>query len=485
MNASIVEPHVFVVFGGTGDLMQRKLLPALYHIGRRHEIARPCTILGVARSREVDDAAYRRWAREALQAAGASDLASWCDDCVHHAPLGEGADEDYAALAERIEALDRQRGAGGNRVLYLALPPDAVRGTLRGLGAAGLTRGAGWTRVVVEKPFGLDAASARELNALLHAHFDETQIYRIDHYLGKETVQNLLVFRFANPIFESIWNRDRIESVHVTVAESLGVETRARSYERSGALSDMLQNHVSQLVSLIGMEVPGAFDAQAVRYEKVKLLGSIAPLGPDDVVFGQYAGGEVDGRRVPAYREEPGVAAESRTETFVAARLRLDTWRWQGVPFYVRTGKRLARRQTWISIRFAQPPVRFFESLGCGAPEGNELVLSLQPDEGFALHFDVKRPAAPLRLRRMPLSFRYSDAFGVLPDAYETLLLDVMTGDQTLFVRADETEASWRLYGPLLEQRPPTRPYAAGSWGPAEADALLAAAGHAWHTPPP
>lgn len=480
MTTSHVDPHLFIVFGGAGDLMGRKLLPALYRIGQSHGLGDNTAILGVAVShREEKD--YRAWARKSLEEEGATDLSTGCDECLFYETLGAGTDEDFRRLADRIAEIEKARGLTGNRVFYLALPPSAFAETVHRLGEAGLAQGAGWTRLVIEKPFGRDLKSAHELNDSIHEVFQESQVYRIDHYLGKETVQNLLVFRFANPIFESVWNRDRIQSVHITVAESLGVEARAKYYERAGALRDMVQNHVSQLVSLIGMEIPAAFDAQAVRYEKIKLLSSISPLGPDDVVFGQYAAGKIDGQPVPGYRDEPDVRPGSETETFVAARLRLETWRWQGVPFYIRTGKRLATRRTWISIRFAKPPVHFFESLGCCQPRGNELVLTLQPDEGFALHFDVKAPTEPLQLRQMPLSFRYREAFGRLPEAYETLLLDILIGDQTLFVHADEAEQSWKLFGPLLENPPPLRMYEAGSWGPHEADEMLAASGDEWH----
>jgi glucose-6-phosphate 1-dehydrogenase len=358
-------------------------------------------------------------------------------------------------------------------VFYLALPPNAFAPTIKGLGEAGLNEGSGWTRLVVEKPFGRDLDSARELNALTHRWFDESQVYRIDHYLGKETVQNLLVFRFANTIFESVWNRDRIANVQITVAESLGVEQRADYYDKVGALRDMVQNHVTQLVALIAMEAPIAFDAEQVRQEKVKLLRAVRPLGPGDVVFGQYGG----------YRAEPGVAAETRTETYVALRLAIDSWRWQGVPFYVRTGKRMDRRVTQIAVTMRDVPVCLFESMGGCVAQPDVLILTLQPDDGFTLCIDVKVPGEPFRLQRLPLRFSYKDAFGQIPDAYETLLLDVLTGDQTLFVHADEAEESWKLYTPLFDDNVKVNAYDAGSWGPSEADELVARNGHHWQGP--
>ncbi|MFQ5746616.1 MAG: glucose-6-phosphate dehydrogenase [Gemmatimonadota bacterium] len=477
------EASLFVIHGATGDLSRRKLLPALHHISSGVEPGRRPVILGVGRNGDRTDESFRELAAEALREAGLDpdDTRAWCRDCLHYVRVaGPG---DYRALRARIEEVEAVHDLPGNRTFYLALPPGAFASVIGGLGEAGLNDGPGWTRLVIEKPIGRDLASAVALNAEAHRHFDEGQIYRIDHYLGKETVQNLLVFRFANSIFESLWNRDRVEHVQITVAESLGVEQRAGYYEKAGALRDMVQNHLSQLVSLLAMEVPIAFDATAVRYEKVKLLRAIAPIHPEDLVLGQYGAGAVDGRPVAAYREEPGVDSASETETFAALKLKIDTWRWQGVPFYIRTGKRLPRRLTQIAVSFRRPPVSLFESMGCRETTPNVLVLTLQPDEGFALCVDVKEPGEPFALRTLPLHFLYREAFGPIPDAYETLLLDVLTGDQTLFVHADETEVSWGLYGPLLENRPGVHPYESGSWGPAEADALLARNGHRWHGP--
>jgi glucose-6-phosphate 1-dehydrogenase len=327
---------------------------------------------------------------------------------------------------------------------------------------------------VIEKPFGHDLPSARELNRLVHRHFGEPQVYRIDHYLGKETVQNLLVFRFANPIFETLWNRDRVAYVQITVAEQVGVEGRAAYYDRAGALRDIVQNHLTQLLTLVAMEVPGALDADQIRNEKVKVLRAVPPIRSGDVVYGQYGTGVTDGLAVPGYRDEPGISPQSSTDTFTALRVEVANWRWHGVPFYLRAGKRLARRLTQIVVTFRRPPVSLFPTLGrAHAITPNALVITIQPDEGFDLRFEVKAPGQAIDLESQRLQFRYAHAFAPLPDAYETLLLDIMRGDQTLFVRSDEAEAAWELYAPILGIRPAITFYPAGSWGPAEADRLL------------
>jgi glucose-6-phosphate 1-dehydrogenase len=359
-------------------------------------------------------------------------------------------------------------------VLYLALPPVAFPPTIEALGRAGLNHNEGWTRLVIEKPFGHDLASARQLNVLVHKYFNETVVYRIDHYLGKETVQNLLAFRFGNALFESAWNRDHISSVKIGVAEELGVEQRADYYEHTGALRDMVQNHLTQLLTLVAMEVPAAFEADSIRFEKVKVLRAVAPIRDEAVVLGQYAAGKVERKILAGYRQEPGVGARSKTETFVALRLELGNWRWQGVPFYLFTGKRLARRSTEITINFRSPPVALFRTLDGCATHPNVLVMTLQPNEGFTLSFEVKSPGEPFTLQTQYMDFRYAEAFGPpLSEGYETLLLEVVEGDQTLFVHADEAEASWRLYAPLLRKRPPLQFYPAGGTGPAAAQRLM------------
>jgi glucose-6-phosphate 1-dehydrogenase len=467
MARSDVVPHVYVIFGATGDLTHRKLLPALYNLMQRRDIAENCYILGTARS-ELSDADFREAARESLSEAGfsESDLVSWCDSRLFYHSLGPDSD-DFPGLKERIETIEDEHDLPGNRVFYLSVPPQVYPSTIEALGEAGLNSSAGWTRVVIEKPFGHDLASARALNATTHRYFDESQVYRIDHYLGKETVQNLLVFRFANALFETNWNRDRIDRVEITVAEDLGIGTRAGYYDRSGALRDMVQNHIAQLFTLIAMDAPTCFEADAIRQEKIKVLESTRSLDPfEDVVFGQYTEGTVDGEEVPGYRNEKDVAPDSRTETYVALRLEVANWRWQGVPFYVRTGKRLQETLTQIAIVFDRAPVSIFQNNGAPELASNVLLITLKPDEGFDLHFEVKAPSQPFDLKKKQLSFRYKEAFGRMPEAYETLLLDTIVGDQTLFVHADEAEMSWKLFAPVLDQHVAVYPYAAGSWGP-------------------
>jgi glucose-6-phosphate 1-dehydrogenase len=466
------DPTLFVVFGATGDLARRKLVPALQSLAHNGYLTH-FHVLGVARE-TWDDERFRRTVAERLTELGVdpSDLNEWCGGCVHYQPLPDDERASFSALRERIEALEGRLGLPGNRAFYLALPPAAFPIISRGLGRCGLARSPGWTRLVVEKPFGTDLASARELNGVLHQDFDESQIFRIDHYLGKETVQNLLAFRFANPLFEESWNRDRVERVEITVAESLGVGRRAGYYDRAGALRDMVQNHVTQVLSFVAMEVPAAFEADAIRFEKLKVLRSILPLGVQDAVYGQYRAGRVDGEAVPGYLEEEGVPESSETPTFAALRFQPASWRWQGVPFFVRTGKRLARRVSEIAVVFRRPPAAVFKPHG-GGSDGDVLRIRLQPEEGFQLEFDVKVPGEGYRLAKHQLGFRYADAYQSLPDAYETLLLDIVHGDATLFVHADEVEASWALYQPLLDDPPPVEPYRAGSWGPEGAGRLL------------
>jgi glucose-6-phosphate 1-dehydrogenase len=468
--SSAVEPSLLVIFGGTGDLARRKLIPALARLtasGRLHPASR---ILGVATNPENNEESYRRLVADALTQSGVERgvAEALCTSCIHYQGIGAGRREDYAALADRITEIERAHGLAPRRAFYLAVPIAALPETVAGLADAGLAQEpeGGFCRLAVEKPFGHDLASAQALVELLRGSFAEHQLFRIDHYLGKETVQNLLALRFGNSIFESLWNRDRIESVEIMVAEEVGLGSRAKYYESAGALRDMIQSHLIQVLSLVAMEVPTVLSSDSVRYEKTKVLRSIAPIGPDDIVFGQYGPGNVGGRELPGYLDEPGVRPESTTETFAALRLEVMNWRWQGVPFYLRTGKRLARRSTRIGVRFKSSPVCMFELDGLCRISNNVLVIDLQPDEGFALHIDVKRPGSSTDLQRIPLRFRYGERFESLPDAYETLLLDILRGDQTLFVHSDEVLESWRLFDPLLAHEHAVHPYPSGSWGP-------------------
>ncbi len=484
--APVAEPHLFVVLGATGDLAQRKLLPALFQIHRRGEMPAGSAVLGAAR-KPMSDGEFQRLAQESLThfggeaAPGEADL--WCTGSLRFQSLGAGGPSEYAALAARVAAVEKEFGLSGNRVFYLALPLEAFGPTIEALGQAGLSKGPGWTRLVIEKPFGRDLESAVDLNTLVHRHFDEGQVYRIDHYLGKETVQNLLVLRFANMFVNSLWGRNFVEHVQITVAESLGLEGRAGYYEQAGALRDMVQNHVTQVLSLIAMEPPSSFEADAIRSEKVKALQSIRPLRPSDVVFGQYGPGKVDGAPVIGYQQEPGVAKGSTTETYVALRMTVANWRWQGVPFLVRTGKRLPAKATQVVLTLRAPPVSLFPLPEDYALNPDRLILMLQPDEGVEIAFEIKVPGRSVRLQTQRMRFHYADVFGPLSDGYETLLVDVMLGDATLFVRADEVEASWRLYDPVLSDRPKVATYPAGSDGPVEADQLAEAAGCRWYEP--
>ena len=478
-----VEPHVFVIIGATGDLTRRKLLPALYHLRDQGVLETRNTLIVGAALPEMGEEGFRLWAHEGLHKAGwhnDHELRTWCDECLHYQSVHEGGTQDYEALAGYIRQLERTHKMPENRVFYLALPPDIVPTAMERLDHAGLLKSHGWVRVVFEKPFGHDFKSARQLNATLHQYIEESQIYRIDHYLGKETVQNLLAFRFANPIFESLWKRDNIENVQITVAEDLGVEHRGAYYQQAGALRDMLQNHLTQLLTVVAMEVPVSFDAAAIQSEKLKVLHSIAPISQKDVVFGQYTSWQVAEQTIPGYREEQGVPNDSTTETYVALKVEIHNWRWKGVPFYLRTGKQFPRKLTQIAVIFREAPAHVFPSIEPGSIVSNKLLITLQPSEGFSLCFSVKSPGRPFRLSDHALQFDYQKAFGELPEAYETLLRDVMIGDQTLFVSAEFTEKAWHLYDPLLSGKQVVHPYSAGTWGPSEADALMERNGHQW-----
>ena len=485
-------PCVLVVFGASGDLTARKLMPALEELASDRRLPAAFTVVGVART-EMSDDDFRSRMLEAVE----KPSAAW-----EHLVGGfryVAGDYGEAATFERLRAVlaevDEERGTAGNRVYYLATVPQvfatlAARLSEHGLCAPGSPDG--FVRVVVEKPYGRDLASARELDAAMHAAFREDQLYRIDHYLGKETVQNVLALRFANAIFEPIWNRRYVDHVQITVAESLGVGHRGGFYEGAGALRDIVQNHVLQVLALTLMEPPATVDAQGIRDEKVKALRAVDILSVDEVanevVRAQYEPGWIEGDEVPGYRQEEGVAPDSRTETYVAMRMHIDNWRWAGVPFYLRTGKRLPKRVTEVAMQFHEVPHLPFgskESRGLGP---NALVLRIQPDEGITLRFGAKVPGTAFQVRSVSMDFSYGAAFlEETPDAYERLLLDAMVGDPTLFIRSDEVEQAWRVVEPLLEawQDPqaPLASYPAGSWGPKEADRLLARDGRRWRSP--
>jgi glucose-6-phosphate 1-dehydrogenase len=492
------EPGVVVIFGASGDLTRRKLLPALYALRLEDRLPAAFTVVGVAR-RPLGDDEFRRQMREGVARHGRTgppEPAEWeafAEGLFYHALDFQDAPA-YAALAAQLAELDRARGTRGNYLYYLATPPSAYPVIVRALAQAGLAREAtgdgkaGYRRIVIEKPFGHDLASARALNRIVGEAFAESQVYRIDHYLGKETVQNILVLRFANAIFEPLWNRGQVDHVQITVAEAIGVEERGAYYQEAGALRDMVQNHLLQLLCLVAMEPPVTFGADHVRDEKTKVLRAVHPIALDEVdrvaVRGQYERGTVDGQPVPGYREEPGVAAGSTTETYAAVRLEVSNWRWAGVPFYLRSGKRLPSRVTEITLQFRRPPHLLFGSASVLLP--NALVLRIQPDEGIALRFGAKLPVQDFRIRPVTMDFRYRHSFGIsTPEAYERLLLDAMRGDATLFAREDWVEAAWEVLAPIqrawAEGPPPKFPdYAAGTWGPREADELLAREGRRW-----
>jgi glucose-6-phosphate 1-dehydrogenase len=478
------EPCAVVIFGASGDLTFRKLLPSLAFLARTTSLPDSFHILGVART-PMSDEAFRARVREAV-AAETADAEAFAAHC--HFLTGDYDDPaTYRSLRERLTVLDRAHGVTAERRLfYISTPPSLYARIVQRLGEAGLSRPAqadGWVRVVIEKPFGRDLSSARALNDDIHRTLTEDQIYRIDHYLGKETVQNILMFRFANALFEPAWNRHHIDHVQITAAESIGVEHRAGYYESAGVLRDMVQNHLFQLLALIAMEPPTGFDADAVRNRKVDVFKVVRPLRARDVVLGQYGGGLENGDTVPAYRQEPGVAPDSRTPTFAALKLELDNWRWQGVPFYLRSGKRLGRRVTEIAVHFKHVPVSVFQPLLPEQMCPNILRFRIQPDEGISLQFEAKHPGPKLCLSTVNMNFDYRQAFHTPPpEAYARLLLDALTGDATLFTRADGIESCLALLEPLLTDDPTraVNPYASGTWGPAESDALLASDRRVW-----
>jgi glucose-6-phosphate 1-dehydrogenase len=481
------DPCALVIFGASGDLTRRKLLPAIYSLAVRDLLPEQLAIVGVARTEETD-AKFRSRMKEAVREFGRDEL----DEKVwkrlaagmHYMATDFAADRGEDELVALLAKLDRERGTAGNRVFYFAVPPSAISTLVEDLGSR---RGdqKGWTRLIVEKPFGHDRASARRLNEELQRYFEEREIFRIDHYLGKETVQNMLALRFANGIFEPIWSRQFVDHVEITVAESIGIEGRAAFYEAAGAIRDVFQNHLLQLVALTAMESPIDFTAESVRNEKVKVLSAIRPPGSRRVVRGQYGAGYVEGQKVPEYREEPGVDRRSTTETFVAAKLYIDNWRWAGTPFYVRTGKRMPKRETTIAIQFKRAPHPPFARAASEGVNPNVLVIHVQPDEGVSLGIGVKVPGQGLTLRTVQMDFLYGGAFRTdLPEAYERLILDCLLGDATLFTRADEVDRQWALVDSIMAswKRERTRfpNYDAGTWGPQAADELVRRDGREW-----
>ncbi len=489
------DPCVMVIFGAAGDLTRRKLIPSLYNLAKYKLLSRDFALIGIARNPMSTDefrAKLVQDLKEFVDGPVDADLQEWLERHVFYV-TGEFADPaTYEQLKDLLQRVDKDYSTHGNYFYYLATAPDFFGLIVQQLAATGLMKEENhqWRRVIVEKPFGRDLDSARALNQELLKEVDETQVYRIDHYLGKETVQNILAFRFANGIFEPIWNRRYIDHVQISVGETVGVELRGGYYDAAGALRDMVPNHIMQLISLTAMEPPISFQADAVRDEQAKILHAIQPLSSEDVlsrsVRGQYGEGEIAGQHVSAYRSEPGVPPDSRTETFVAVKLQVDNWRWAGVPFYLRTGKRMASRSTYIVIQFRRAPFVLFRDTEVEKLMPNQLVLHIQPEEGIALRFAAKTPGPVMRLGTVDMDFEYSSYFGKQASTgYERLLHDCMVGDATLFQRADMVEAGWSVVSPMLDLWKALPPrnfpnYAAGSWGPKDADELLERDGRHW-----
>ena len=490
------DPALMVIFGATGDLSGRKLLPALYNLARNRLLPAGFALVGAALD-DLDDAGFRKLAAQHIRDHSRTQpvdehlLDAFVRD-LSYVRVDFSEAEGFERLGTHLADLDAARHAGGNVVFYCATPPPTYSMIADQLKHAGLNHGKGYRRIIVEKPFGSDLRSARDLSRVLRRTFPEDALYRIDHYLGKETVQNILAFRFANSIFEPVWNCQHVDHVQITVAEPLGVEQRGAYYDRAGALRDIVQNHALQLLTLVALEPPVALEAGSTRDEKVKVLRAIRPLSPDEVcvqtVRGQYTEGWVMGEHVSGYRQEPKVAPDSKTETYAALKCLVDNWRWAETPFYIRTGKRLPKPVTEIRVQFKRPPHLTFGREATRELEPNSITLRIQPEEGISLRFGAKVPAAGMRIRSVNMDFLYASSFLVdAPDAYERLLLDCMLGDPTLFTRSDEVEAAWTLIDCVenvwREDNPPLEPYAAGTWGPAAGDRLLEEDGRKWHRP--
>jgi len=488
----IPEPCVVVIFGASGDLTKRKLLPALFHLEQQNLLPKDFAVVGVARrdisatfANDMQDGIVKGGGVDA----GDSKLKPFIDRVKYFATEFD-SDEGFDKLKVFLEGIDKQFGTKGNRLFYLAVAPEFFADITERLGKHGMTKAAegSWVHVIIEKPFGTDLESAKKLNDEINAVLSEDQIFRIDHYLGKETVQNILVFRFGNGIFEPVWNRNYIDHVEITAAESIGIEGRGPFYESAGALRDVLQNHVMEVLSFVAMEPPDSFESEAVRTEKLKVWRAIQPIPVEDTVRGQYGPGTVDGDKVIGYRQEDRVNPESSTETYAAMKLQIENWRWAGVPIYIRAGKRLAKRVTEVTVTFKQPPLHLFKSNDpTGQVKANTLKMRIQPDEGISLTFGAKIPGPTTNVKRVEMHFSYAEAFGKSSaNGYERLLLDAMLGDGTLFAHRDGVEATWALMTPILEAWAKSKPtdfpnYEAGSWGPAASDALLKKDGRKWH----
>src|SRR5271168_5318305 len=487
------DPCIMVIFGASGDLTKRKLIPALYNLAKDNLLSKEFALIGVARAdlsseqfRDVISKEIGDYATTKVD----PDLWHWFSRRIYYCSGNFDDPNTYVKLSKLLSEVDKEHGTHGNYLYYLSTSPNFFATVVKQLGTANLvSEEHGWRRIIIEKPFGRDYESARTLNKDIRKVVDEKQIYRIDHYLGKETVQNILVFRFANGIFEPVWNRNYVDHVQITAAEDIGIEGRGPFYEKAGALRDVVQNHVMELLSFVALEPPVSFEAEAMRREKVKVWRSISPIHVMDVVRGQYGPGMTDGKPVKGYRQEDRVDPNSSTETYAALKLGIENWRWAGVPFYLRAGKRLAKRSTEITIQFKQPPQLLFKnhSGSCKELQPNLITMRIQPDEGISLRFGAKVPSPNMEVCPVNMNFSYADAFGKSSaNGYERLLLDAMLGDATLFAHRDGVEATWSLLTPILDQWAGSKPkglpnYAAGTWGPESGDELLARDGRAWH----
>ncbi len=494
-----VPPCALVIFGATGDLSKRKLIPSLYRLFFERRISQNFAIIGNSRT-PISDEQFRANMKESASKfleEAPFDEAVWTSfaESLFYVPGDLNDPATYSAIADKLDEVERSRQTAGNVLFYLSTQPSHYAEVVEQLGAHNLQHGRGWRRVIIEKPFGHDLASARSLNDKIHKVLDESAIYRIDHYLGKETVQNILAFRFGNGIFEPLWNRRYVNNVQITAAESIGVEGRGAYYQEAGALRDMIQNHLSQVLATVAMEPPTVFDANNVRDERAKLLRAVRLIKHEDVpkyaVAGQYGPAVIGGQRVPGFRQEESVDPNSNTDTYAAVTFLIENWRWAGIPFYVRTGKRMPKRVTDIAIQFQAPPLGLFQQetrRGPMAPRPNLLILRIQPEEGISLRFLSKSPGSGMRVRPVSMDFNYGSSFGERsPTAYETLLVDAMVGDPTLYTRQDMVEASWQIVQPILDVWAETKfdfpNYPAGSWGPKESDEMLARQGHVWRIP--